>query len=258
MNNGNMPGRGRARLIYFLYWLVRVDPEVLTGCPTIDRFQTISKAVLLCAVAGIAVFSWGAFFFLFWPWYVAAPLTALALVWIVLIDQFIGAARWVLQGVLAVPGRARVFTAAVFVRLAIGLVTATATSFSATLALNHATIDEQLQETRDAKNAAKREAGEAEKARLRQAMLGARDAEVKQASAEIDAMNARLEAARHLRDSASEEVTDSKIKADCQLSGGPGCHRGAGPQFRAALLRQGKAADDLRRANPTSRRSKPP
>lgn len=36
--------------------------------------------------------------------------------------------------------------------------------------------------------------------------------------------------------------------SSCHDPGGPGCKRGAGQQFRAALLRQGKAADDLRRA----------
>jgi hypothetical protein len=249
MNDGNTPARGiRTRLMRFLWWLVRVDPELLAGCPTIDRFQMLSKAVLLCAVAGIAMFAWGGFFFLFWPWYVAVPLTAVAIVWIVLLDQFMGAARWALQGVLAAPGKARMLSAAIVVRIAVGLVTASATALSATLALNHATIDEQLQEIRDTKNAAKRTAGEAEKARLRQTMLGAADAEVKQATAELEAVNARLEAARHLRDSASEQVTESKIKANCQLNGGPGCRKGIGPQYQEALLREDKAAGDLRRA----------
>ena len=65
----------------------------------------ISKAVLLAAVAGIAVFAWGGFFVQFWPVYIALPLTVVVIVWIVMIDQIMGASRWALQGVLAVPGQ---------------------------------------------------------------------------------------------------------------------------------------------------------
>jgi len=79
-----------ARFMLFLHWLVRVDPEILSGCPMIDRFQMVSKAVLLATVAGIALFAWGAFFLMFWPFYVALPLTVLVVVWIVMIDQFMG------------------------------------------------------------------------------------------------------------------------------------------------------------------------
>jgi hypothetical protein len=112
MNEGKSDwasGRVPNRLLYFLHWLVRVDPELMSGCPTIDRFQAISKAVLLCAVVGIAAFAWGAFFGLFWPFYIALPLTAVVIVWIAIIDQTMGAARWALQGILAVPGRGHAF-----------------------------------------------------------------------------------------------------------------------------------------------------
>jgi hypothetical protein len=221
------------RLMLFLHWLVRVDPDILTGCPTIDRFHFISKAVLLSAVAGIALFAWGAFFFGFWPVYIAVPLTFVTIVWIVLIDQFMGAARWALQGVLAVPGKAKLLNGAVILRLGIGLVTASATSFSANMAINHATIAAQEQKDRDAANAEKRAAAEAEKARLWQSMLGADDAAVKQAEAELRGLKKQLDTARQTREGADRELTDNNLKADCQLKGGPGCHKGAGPQFRA-------------------------
>jgi hypothetical protein len=48
----------------YLCWLVRADPDILAGCSLIDRFQIIAKAVLLLAVAGIALFAWGAFLML--------------------------------------------------------------------------------------------------------------------------------------------------------------------------------------------------
>ena len=233
----------------FVWWLVRVDPELLAGCPTIDRFQMISKAVLLAAVAGIAVFAWGGFFAQFWPPYIALPLTVVVIVWIVMIDQIMGASRWALQGVLAVPsGRKWALNVALVFRLAIGGVTSLATSYSATMLISHATIAAQEQSNRDGANAAKRAAGEAEKAQAWQGMLGARDAEVKQADAAIAAITGRLDAARQLRDSAGQQVVDNKIAADCQLNGGRGCHAGAGHEFRSAQTRQGKAADDLRRA----------
>jgi hypothetical protein len=238
-----------ARLMLFLHWLVRVDPDILTGCPTIDRFHFISKAVLLSAVAGIALFAWGAFFFGFWPVYIAGPLTLVTIVWIVLIDQFMGAARWTLQGVLSVPGKARRLNGAVILRLAIGLVTASATSFSANMAINHATIAAQQQKDRDAENAAKRKAAEEEKARLWEAMLGADDAAVKQASAEEGGVKKELDAVRQARENADRQLTDNKLKADCQLNGGPGCRKGVGPQFRAALIQQAAASGALNRAS---------
>ena len=250
MSNDEASGRvRRARFTQFIWWLVRVDPEILSGCPTIDRFQMISKAVLLAAVAGVAVFAWGGFFGQFWPVYISVPLTLVVIVWIVTIDQIMGASRWALQGVLAAPtARGLGLSAALIFRLVIGGVTASATSYSATMLMCFATIDAQLQRDRDDANAAKRAAGAAEKAQLRQTMLGARDAEVKQALAEIDALNGKLEAAQQLRDGASQQVTDTKVQADCQLTGGPGCRRGAGPQFREALIRQEKATADGRRA----------
>ena len=240
----------RGRVMYFVYWLVRVDPELLSGCPTIDSFQTISKAALLFAVACIALFAWGAFFLLFWPVWIALPLTLTVVVWIVLIDQFMGAARWTLHGVLAVPGKGRGLArhGTVILRLVIGVVTASATSFSATMAINHATIDEQLQTDRDAKNAAKRAAGEADKARLRQIMLGERDAEVRQAADAVEAVQGRLDSARRARDEASGAVTAADLVANCESQGGPGCHRGIGPMYRAAQIKRAKAAEDLRQA----------
>jgi hypothetical protein len=239
-----------SRLMYFLWWLVRVDPEIISGCPTIDRFQMISKAVLLSAVAGIALFAWGGFFLQFWPPIIALPLTVVVIVWIVIIDQIMGASRWALQGVIAVPGKKTLLNAALVFRLLIGGITSSATSYSATMLISHATIAAQEQRDRDAENATKRAAGETEKAQAWQGMLGARDAEVKQASAEIAATTGRLEVARKLRDAAGQEVVNSKIAADCELHGGKGsgCHGGPGTRYRAALTRQGKAADDLRRA----------
>src|ERR1700694_893932 len=125
MNNSKPAGRAwLSRLMLFLHWLVRVDPEILSGCPTIDRFHFISKAVLLSAVAGIALVAWGGFFGQFWPWYVTVPLTLLVIVWIVVIDQSMGASRWKLQGVLAVAGKIRPLNGAVILRLVIGGVTA--------------------------------------------------------------------------------------------------------------------------------------
>jgi len=248
--NGSRRSLWRGRLMYFVYWLVRVDPELLSGCPTIDSFQTISKAALLVAVAGIALFAWGAFFLLFWPVWIAIPLTLVVVVWIVLIDQFMGAARWTLHGVLAAPGKGRGLTrhGTVILRLVIGVVTASATSFSATMAINHATIDEQLQTDRDAKNAAKRAEGEADKARLREMMLGEWDAEVRQAGAAVAAAQSRLDTARLAVNVARSQITAADLAANCEILGGPGCHRGKGPQYQAAQIRRAKAADDQRQA----------
>jgi uncharacterized protein DUF4407 len=247
-SRGKAEHRGAwARVMRFGCWFVRADPEILSGCPTIDRFQMISKAVLLLAVAGIATFAWGGFFFQFWS-FVALPLTVVVVVWIVMIDQMMGAARWVLTGVLASPGKKCWLNAALVFRLLIGGVTASATSYSAAMLISHSTIQDQEQRDRDSANAAKRAEGDAEKARAFQNLLGARDAEIKQATADIATINGKLDAARRVRDAASQTAADSKIAADCQLSGGPGCHRGKGPMYRAALTRQAKAADDLQRA----------
>src|SRR5271169_6588593 len=104
-------------------------------------------------------------------------------------------------------------------RLGIGLVTASATSISGTMLFSHAKIEAQEEKTRDSENAAKRAAGEAEKAQAWQSMLGALDAEVKHAGGEVGALNDRLDAARRLRDAAGQQAVDSKITADCQLTG---------------------------------------
>jgi hypothetical protein len=236
--------------MFFLCWLVRVDPELLATCPTIDKFQVVSKAILLGAVGGIALCSWGGFFTQFSPIYFALPVTIVVVVWIVVMDQTMGAARWVLQGVLAVRGKALVFglSAALLMRLAMGGVTSWGTSYSATMLMCSSTIAAQLQKDRDETNAAKRATGAGDKAQLWQSILGALDAEVKRAEADIRSISEELDARRRTRDSASQQVADNKIQADCQLSGGPGCHRGAGPQFRAALTLQAKAVDDQRRA----------
>src|SRR4051812_30131275 len=107
--NNNEPVR-RVELSWFmlfLHWLVRVDPELLSGCPRIDQFHFISKAVLLTCVGGIALFTWGGFFFQFLPYYVAIPVTLLVVTIVVVIDQFLGACHWFLQGILRVPGTVR-------------------------------------------------------------------------------------------------------------------------------------------------------
>lgn len=248
-SRGKAEHRGAwARVVRFVWWSVRIDPEIMSGCPAIDRFQQISRAVLLSAVGGIAIFAWGGFFLQFWNLAVALPLTIVVVVWILMIDQIMGASRWVLTGVLASPGKKHWLNAALVFRLLIGGVTASATSYSASMLISHSTIAEQEQRDRDSANAAKRAEGDAEKARAFQNLLGARDAEVKQATTDIAAIGGKLDAARRARDAASQTAADSKIAADCQVSGGPGCHRGKGPMYRAALTRAGKAADDLQRA----------
>jgi hypothetical protein len=116
------------------------------------------------------------------------------------------------------------------------------------MSMSAATIQAEQQKTRDAENAAKRAAGAGEKVQTRQIMLGTLDGEVKQTTAEADAITDKLDAARRMRDAAGQQLIDNKIKADCQLNGGPGCRRGQGPQYREAVMQQEKAADDLRRA----------
>ena len=112
--------------------------------------------MLLAAVAGIAVFAWGGFFGQFWPVYIALPLTVVVIVWIVMIDQIMGASRWALQGVLAVP-KARELDAECRAGLSPGdrRHHALATSYSATMLISYATIDAQEQSDRDDANAAK-------------------------------------------------------------------------------------------------------
>lgn len=181
----------RARLQLFLYWLVRVDPEVMTGCPVIDRFHMQAKAALLLAVATIAVFAWGAYLLLFWPWYIELPLLCPIIVWIVLIDQFMGSAHWKLQGILRRPGSRQALigwavilgvlagNATLVLRLGIAVVTSSATAFSATMAMDHETIAAQEEKDRNEANAALRANGEAEKQQIWRDMLGADDAAVK-------------------------------------------------------------------------------
>lgn len=248
-NEPPVPRVAPSRFMMFLYWLVRVDPDIIADCPMIDRFQAISRAVLLGAVAGIALIAWGGFFWEFWG-VGATPLALLVVVWIVIVDQSIGATHWKLEGVLAAPkARAFAFNGALLLRLAIGGVTATATSYGATMFICHDTIAAQEQSDRDAENAAKRTAGTAEKTQLRQTMLGGLDADVTQAAADVKAAQDELDAARKLRDAADQQMLDNKIAADCQLTGGPGCRKGIGPQYRAARARQDKAADDRRQAD---------
>ena len=250
MNNSE-PAR-RVELSWFmlfLHWLVRADPEILSGCPTIDRYQMISKVVLLSAVGSVALFAWGAFFFQFWPCYVAVPLTLMVVIIIVMLDQFLGSSRWFLQGVLRAPGKGRgeLLSAVVILRLVIAGVTSYATSNGAMMAMSAATIQAEEQKARDAENAAKQAAGAAEKAQTRQMMLGALDAEVKQTTAEVSTISAQLDAARRTREAAGHQLVDNQSKADCQLNGGTGCRRGRGSQYREAVRRQGEAADELRR-----------
>jgi hypothetical protein len=116
------------------------------------------------------------------------------------------------------------------------------------MALNHATIAAQEQKDRDDANAAKRAAGDADKAQLWQKILGPADAEVKHAAAEVARLRSELDTSRQLRDRSSGEVADHKIKADCERNGGKGCRPGKGHEYNKALIRQNQAAADLRRA----------
>jgi hypothetical protein len=161
-----------------------------------------------------------------------------------------GASRWVLQGILATPGKARSFglSTGLILRLVIGAVTASATSYSATMLICHSTIAAQQQHDRDAENAAKRASAAAEKARLRETMLGALDAEMKESQRQADAVSVQLEAARHRRDTASQDAAKNQERANCQLNGGPGCRKGRGPQFNEALIREAHAADERHQA----------
>jgi hypothetical protein len=251
----------------FVHWLVRVDPEVMSGCPTIDRFQMQSKALLLGAVAGIALFSWGSFLLLFFPWFIALPLLCPVMMWIVLIDQFIGSAHWKLQGILRPAAKRRLgaLTLAVMLglmgsiaplvlRLGIGGVTSWATATSATMAMSHATIEAEEEKERHEANAALRAGGEAEKQQIRRDMLGSEDAAVKEASDALKALNKQIDAAREKREGAAGTVTDNQVNADCELHGGKGsgCQAGKGAKYRAAQIRSaaanaamGRAAADL-------------
>jgi Domain of unknown function (DUF4407) len=248
---GGLTWREWVRL--FLYWLVRCDPEVMSGCPAIDRFHMQAKAVLLLAVATIAVFAWGAFLLLFWPWYIALPVLCPIIVWIVLIDQFMGSAHWKLQGILRRPGSRWALlgwavilgflasNATLALRLGIAAVTSSATAYSATMAMSHATIEAELEKERNEANDALRAKGEAEKQQRWRDMLGADDAAVKKAAAERDALKKQIADARKNRESAAGAAADAELMANCELRGGPGCHRGLGPKYIAALIRNNAA-----------------
>jgi Domain of unknown function (DUF4407) len=258
-DNQKQAGRMRARLRLFLYWLVRVDPELMSGCPAIDRFQVQAKAFLLLAVATIAVFAWGAFLLLFLPWY-GLPLLIPIIVWIVLIDQFCGSAHWKLQGILRRPvTRKAIFGWAVILgflagistlalRLGIAVVTSSATSYSATMAMSYATIAQQEQKDRNLANDALRAGGEARKQQTWRDMLGADDAAVKEAAAALETLKQQIARARNNRESAASAQTASQVSADCEMHGGPGCRRGRGPKYFIALTRSQAANAALARS----------
>ncbi len=250
-----------SKIMYLICWLVRADPDILAGCPVIDRFQIIAKAVLLLAVAGIALFAWGAFLMLFLPWY-AFPLLVPIMVWIVMIDQFMGSAHWKLQGILRRPAtRQAVFSWAMILglladnatlglRLGIAAVTSSATAYSATLSLSHEAILTQEEKDRNAANAALREQGETEKQQIWRDMLGADDAAVKEAAEALKALQLQIADARSSRESAAGTVADAQVSADCEMHGGrgSGCKRGRGPKYRAALIRSKAANAAMTRA----------
>ena len=205
--------------------------------------------MLLCVIAGIAVFAWGGFWSLFWPFYIAIPLTLLTVCWITLIDQAIGAAHWRLRGILASPsGGSRMRGVIFFLRLAIGIGTSYCTATSAIMLLSHQTIVAQEARDRDAANAAKRNAAAEEKHQLWKAILGDRDAEVRLANADVTTAATQLEAARTQRDAAGQQLLNQKIEVDCQQKGGPKCDKGEGPLFRQAVARRDKAQGDLQLA----------
>jgi Domain of unknown function (DUF4407) len=240
----------RARCMGFVYWLVRVDPDILATCPKIDHYLVASRAILLLTVSALALFAWSGFFLLFLPAAVALPASLVVVTLITLLDQFLGSCRWVLRGVLAKPRAAwRAWCNPVaIIRLVIGVVLSQATALGIVMLIFSASIHRQEELDRHAVNDRLRTAGEMDKRQAWQTILGARDTEVKQASGEVAAINVQLDAARRLRDSAGQQVVDNQINADCQLNGGAGCRKGAGHEYRKAVTRQGKAADDLRRA----------
>jgi Domain of unknown function (DUF4407) len=251
----------RAKVLRFFCGLVRYDPEILSSCPTIDRYQMLSKAALLLAIAGIALFVWAAFLLLFMPWY-ALPLLVPILAWILLIDQFMGSAHWKLQGILRRPAtRQAAFgwvmilgliadNATLGLRLAIAAVTSSATAYSATLSLSHDTIAAQEEKDRNDANAALRAQGEADKQQAWRDMLGADDAAVKDAAAALEKLQQQIAEARRNRENAAGTVADGQVNADCELHGGrgSGCKRGKGPKYRAALIRSQAANAAMARA----------
>ena len=107
---------------------------------------------------------------------------------------------------------------------------------------------------RNEANAALRANGEAEKQQIWRDMLGADDAAVKEAAADLTALKRQIADARKNRESAAGTVADAQVSADCEMHGGrgSGCKRGRGPKYRAALIRSaaanaamGRSAADL-------------
>jgi len=251
----------RGWIVLFIHWLGRTDPEVMAGCPAIDRFHMQAKAALLLAVAGIALFSWGAFLLLFFPWFIALPLLCPIMVWIVLLDQFMGSSHWRLQGILRTKTSQFAFSWVVIfglianngtlaLRLGIAAVTSSATALSATMAMNHATIEGQEERDRNEANAALRAAGEAEKQQIHRDMLTGDEAAMNAAAAERKALQQQIEMARENRENAAGAATDNQVGADCQLHGGrgSGCRSGPGPKYREALIRSQAANAAMSRA----------
>jgi len=133
-------------------------------------------------------------------------------------------------------------------RFAIAGVTASATSYSATMAISYGTIAAQEEKDRIAANAALRAAGEAEKQQTWRDMLGSDDADVKEAAAELKALKGQIATAHKRREDAADLVTDQQVSANCQLKGGPGCHAGNGPKYRESLIRSNAADARMRRS----------
>ena len=167
------------------------------------------------------MFAWGAYLILFLPWY-AFPLLVPIIVWIVLIDQFMGTAHWKLQGILRRPAtRQALFGWAIILgvladnatlglRLGIAVVTSSATAYSATMSLSHETIAAQEEKERNEANAALRANGETEKQQIWRDMLGADDAAVKEAAEALKALQLQIADARSSRESAAGTVADAQ------------------------------------------------
>jgi len=236
-------------VMYLICWLVRADPEILAGCPTIDKFYVVSRALLLLVTACIALFTWGGFWGQFWPAHIAVPLTVLVVFWVLLTDQIMAAARLHLTDILKGPNRARMFGVSAVIRLTLGIVTSTVTSYSATLLLCHESVIARLEQNLHAENARRQITGESEKTEKRAALLGSFDNDLRQATADFSALRDRIKAAEALRDTANTELLNDKLKANCEALGGHGCHRGQGPEWQAARIREKKAREDSLRAD---------
>jgi hypothetical protein len=240
------------RLMYLICWLVRADPDILAEAPVIDKFQVVSRALLLSVTTGISLFTWGAFFGLFLPIYFAVPLTLLIVMWVLLVDQICAAVAGLkLKGILRAAGEStRKFriSANVVVRLGLAAVNSVVTSFAATQVLLNPSIATQVQKNIVTDNAEIRAAGERDKAAARTMMLGSLERDLTQATTEVTAINEQIKTAQATRDSAAALLLDHQLKANCEARGGQGCVRGQGPAFKAAEIRASKASDDLRRA----------